>query len=156
MSESDVITVRGLRKAYGTGVVVHRLDLDVHAGEIVGLAGANGAGKTTTVECIQGLRRPDSGSLRVLGFDPVTQAARLRPLLGSQLQDSGLPARLRVGEAVELFATRRAADGASCWSGSGWASAAARRSPRSAAASGSGCSSCSRCSTGRAWSSSTS
>ena len=111
MSESDVITVRGLHKAYRTRVVVHRLDLDVHAGEIVGLAGANGAGKTTTVECIQGLRTPDSGSLRVLGFDPVTEAARLRPLLGSQLQDSGLPARLRVAEAVELFATRRAADG---------------------------------------------
>jgi ABC-2 type transport system ATP-binding protein len=111
MSNSDVITVRGLHKAYGTRVVVHRLDLDVRAGEIVGLAGANGAGKTTTVECIQGLRTPDSGSLRVLGFDPVTQAARLRPLLGSQLQDSGLPARLRVAEAVELFATGRAADG---------------------------------------------
>ncbi len=109
--ESPVITVRGLHKAYGTRVVVHRLDLDVHAGEIVGLAGANGAGKTTTVECIQGLRTPDSGSLRVLGFDPVTQAARLRPLLGSQLQDSGLPARLRVAEALELFATPRGADG---------------------------------------------
>jgi ABC-2 type transport system ATP-binding protein len=111
MSNSDVITVRGLHKAYGTRVVVHRLDLDVRAGEIVGLAGANGAGKTTTVECIQGLRTPDSGSLRVLGFDPVTQAARLRPLLGSQLQDSGLPARLRVAEALELFATPGAADG---------------------------------------------
>ena len=111
MSDSDVITVRGLRKAYGTRVVVDRLDLDVHAGEIVGLAGANGAGKTTTVECIQGLRTPDSGSLRVLGFDPVTQAARLRPLLGSQLQDSGLPARLRVAEALDLFAAPRATDG---------------------------------------------
>ena len=79
------------------------LDLDVPAGEIVGLVGANGAGKTTTVECIQGLRRPDAGMLRVLGFDPVTQAARLRPLLGSQLQDSALPDRLRVTEALDLF-----------------------------------------------------
>jgi ABC-2 type transport system ATP-binding protein len=111
MTEFDVVTVRGLRKAYGARVVVDGLDLDVHAGEILGLTGANGAGKTTTVECIQGLRRPDSGTLRVLGFDPVTQAARMRPLLGSQLQDSALPDRLRVAEAVELFAGRQARDG---------------------------------------------
>jgi ABC-2 type transport system ATP-binding protein len=111
MTECDVVTVRGLRKAYGARVVVDGLDLDVHAGEILGLTGANGAGKTTTVECIQGLRRPDSGTLSVLGFDPVTQAARMRPLLGSQLQDSALPDRLRVAEAVELFAARRARDG---------------------------------------------
>lgn len=88
-----------------------RLDLDVHAGEILGLTGTNGAGKTTTVECIQGLRRPDSGTLSVLGYDPATQAGRIRPLLGSQLQDSALPDRLRVAEAVELFAGRRARDG---------------------------------------------
>jgi len=111
MNEIDVVTVRGLRKAYGSRVVVDGLDLDVRAGEIVGLAGANGAGKTTTVECIQGLRRPDSGTLSVLGFDPATQAARMRPLLGSQLQDSALPDRLRVAEAVELFAGPRARDG---------------------------------------------
>jgi len=111
MVKSNVVTVRGLRKAYGTRVVVDDLDLDVHAGEILGLTGANGAGKTTTVECIQGLRRPDSGTLSVLGFDPVTQAARMRPLLGSQLQDSALPDRLRVTEAVELFARQHARDG---------------------------------------------
>src|ERR1700749_5216460 len=105
MTESDVVTVRGLRKKYGSRVVVDGLDLDVHAGEILGLAGANGAGKTTTVECIQGLRRPDSGTLSLLGFDPVTQAARLRPLIGSQLQASALPDRLRVAEAIDLFAT---------------------------------------------------
>ncbi len=97
------MTVRGLRKAYGGRTVVDGLDLDVRAGEMVGLIGANGAGKTTTVECVQGLRRPDSGSMRVLGLDPVTQPHRLRPLIGSQLQDSALPARLRVGEAVALF-----------------------------------------------------
>jgi len=111
MNETDVITVRGLYKAYRTRVVVDRLDLDVRAGEIVGLVGANGAGKTTTVECIQGLRRPDGGTLRVLGYDPATQAALLRPHLGSQLQDSALPDRIRVAEAVDLFATRRARDG---------------------------------------------
>jgi ABC-2 type transport system ATP-binding protein len=111
MSERDVVTVRGLRKTYGKRAVVDGVDLAVAAGEIVGLAGANGAGKTTTVECIQGLRRPDAGVLRVLGYDPVTQAARLRPLVGSQLQDSALPDRLRVAEALDLFATSRARDG---------------------------------------------
>lgn len=100
--------MRGLRKAYGNRLVVDGLDLDVPAGEIVGLIGANGAGKTTTVECIQGLRKPDAGMLRVLGYDPVTQAEELRPLIGSQLQDSALPDRLRVAEAVELFGTARA------------------------------------------------
>ena len=103
--------MRGLRKAYGNRVVVDGLDLDVPAGEIVGLIGANGAGKTTTVECIQGLRKPDAGTLRVLGYDPVTQAEELRPLIGSQLQDSALPDRLRVAEAVGLFSTARARDG---------------------------------------------
>src|SRR6516164_2960581 len=111
MSKPHVVTVRGLRKAYGNRVVVDGLDLDVPAGEIVGLIGANGAGKTTTVECIQGLRRPDAGQLSVLGYDPVTQAEQLRPLIGSQLQDSALPDRLRVAEAVELFSTARARDG---------------------------------------------
>ena len=103
--------MRGLRKAYGNRVVVDDLDLDVPAGEIVGLIGANGAGKTTTVECIQGLRKPDAGTLRVLGYDPVTQAQELRPLIGSQLQDSALPDRLRVAEATGLFSTARARDG---------------------------------------------
>src|SRR5262245_43879388 len=110
MSKCDVVTVRGLQKKYGSRVVVDRLDLDVRAGEIVGLAGANGAGKTTTVECIQGLRKPDAGQLRVLGYNPATQAAQLRPLVGSQLQDSALPDRLRVSEALGLFATRQARD----------------------------------------------
>ena len=105
-----VVTVRALRKCYGGRAVVDNLDLDVAAGEVVGLIGANGAGKTTTVECLQGLRRPDAGSVRVLGLDPVQDASQLRPLIGSQLQDSGLPDRLRVSEAVELFSGRRACD----------------------------------------------
>src|SRR6266496_3666179 len=87
MSEPQVVTVRGLRKSYGTRMVVDGLDLDVPAGEIVGLLGANGAGKTTTVECIQGLRKPDDGRLRVLGFDPVTQ--------GELLEQFGLTQRRR-------------------------------------------------------------
>ncbi len=108
MTNQDVVTIRDLRKTYGGRVVVDGLNLDVDQGEVVGLLGANGAGKTTAVECMQGLRRPDSGVLRVLGYDPVRQADQLRPLIGSQLQDSALPDRLRVGEAVDLFATSRA------------------------------------------------
>src|SRR5882757_4936889 len=111
MRNQAVVMIRDLRKRYGGRAVVDGVDLDVEAGEVVGLIGANGAGKTTTVECIQGLRRPDSGTLRVLGYDPTTQADQLRPLIGSQLQDSALPDRLRVHEAVELFATSRARSG---------------------------------------------
>ena len=103
-----VVTVRGLTKSYGGRNVVDELDLDVGAGEVVGLIGANGAGKTTTVECLQGLRRPDAGHVRVLGLDPVRDAQRLRPQIGSQLQSSGLPDRLRVAEAVTLFSGQRA------------------------------------------------
>jgi ABC-2 type transport system ATP-binding protein len=107
----SVVTVRGLTKAYGGRTVVDRLDLDVHAGEVLGLIGANGAGKTTTVEILQGLRRQDAGEVRVLGLDPHHDADRLRLQLGSQLQSSGLPDRLRVGEAVTLFAGPHASDG---------------------------------------------
>jgi ABC-2 type transport system ATP-binding protein len=106
-----VVTVCGLTKAYGGRTVVDRLDFDVHAGEVLGLIGANGAGKTTTVEILQGLRRQDAGEVRVLGLDPHHDADRLRPQIGSQLQSSGLPDRLRVAEAVALFAGPDASDG---------------------------------------------
>ena len=76
------------------------------AREIVGLVGANGAGKTTTVECVQGLRKPDGGTLRVLSFDPVTQSLAGAGPACSQLQSSALPDRLRVGETVRLFSGR--------------------------------------------------
>jgi ABC-2 type transport system ATP-binding protein len=103
MNDDRVVSVRGLIKAYGNRRVVDGLDLDVAEGQIIGLIGANGAGKTTTVECIQGLRRPDAGRLRVFGLDPLADGDRLRRMVGSQLQSSGLPDRLRVGEAVQLF-----------------------------------------------------
>ena len=106
-----VVHVRGLTKSYGGRLVVDHLDLDVRAGEVLGLIGGNGAGKTTTVEILQGLRVQDAGRVRVLGLDPGHDADRLRPQIGSQLQSSELPDRLRVGEAIELFANRRAADG---------------------------------------------
>jgi ABC-2 type transport system ATP-binding protein len=99
-----VITVDHLRKTYRHVVAVDDLSFDVEGGEIFGILGPNGAGKTTTVECIQGLRRPDGGAIRVLGLDPATQAVQLRQRIGSQLQDSSLPGRLKVAESIELFA----------------------------------------------------
>ena len=97
------IEVSGLVKTYDQIRVVDGLDLRVDTGQIFGLLGANGAGKTTAVECLQGLRRPDAGRLRVLGLDPIGDRDRLRLLVGSQLQDSALPDRLRVHEAIALF-----------------------------------------------------
>jgi ABC-2 type transport system ATP-binding protein len=105
---SPVVTVRELCKRYDDRLVVDHVDLDVAEGEIVGLLGRNGAGKTTTVECITGLRRPDSGAVRVLGLDPQVDGEQLRSLVGSQLQDSALPDRLQVAEAIELFRGPRA------------------------------------------------
>jgi len=99
-----VITASHLRKAYRHVVAVDDLSFDVEAGEIFGIVGPNGAGKTTTVECLQGLRHPDGGTIQVLGLDPTSQAAELRQRIGSQLQDSALPGRLRVAESIELFA----------------------------------------------------
>jgi ABC-2 type transport system ATP-binding protein len=99
-----VVEVCHLSKAYGSTLAVDDVSFSVGHDEIFGILGPNGAGKTTTVECIQGLRRPDGGTIRVLGLDPTTQAAQLRQRIGSQLQDSALPGRLQVAEAIELFA----------------------------------------------------
>jgi ABC-2 type transport system ATP-binding protein len=99
-----VIEVEGLHKSYGDHVAVEDVGLEVRAGEIFGLLGPNGAGKTTTVECLQGLRRRDRGRVRVLGLDPERDGDRLRRRIGAQLQSSALPDRLRVGEALWLFA----------------------------------------------------
>jgi ABC-2 type transport system ATP-binding protein len=104
MSE-PAITVRGLRKVYRTNVAVDRVSLDVERGEIFGIVGPNGSGKTTTVECLQGLRRADEGALQVLGLDPWAQGALLRSRIGSQLQESALPDRIKVWEALDLFAS---------------------------------------------------
>ncbi|MDM8001114.1 MAG: ABC transporter ATP-binding protein [Dehalococcoidia bacterium] len=100
-----IIEVEHLRKAYGPTVAVDDISFEVAEGEIFGLLGPNGAGKTTTVECLQGLRRPDAGRLRVLGLDPQSDGRELRRLIGSQLQDSALPDRMRVWEALDLFSS---------------------------------------------------
>jgi ABC-2 type transport system ATP-binding protein len=107
-----VIEVQGLTKRYGAHLAVDDVGFTVTEGETFGILGVNGAGKTTTVECLQGLRRPDRGQMRVLGLDPRTAGSQLRALVGSQLQASALPDRLRVEEAVLLFGDgdRRSAD----------------------------------------------
>jgi ABC-2 type transport system ATP-binding protein len=100
-----VIEVNNLRKRYGSHVAVADVSFQVHQGEIFGLLGRNGAGKTTTVECLQGLRRADGGRVRVLGLDPQRHTQQLRRRIGCQLQEAALPDRLRVWEALDLFAS---------------------------------------------------
>ncbi|WCN81069.1 ABC transporter ATP-binding protein [Micromonospora sp. LH3U1] len=100
-----VIEVTHLKKRYGDLVAVDDVSFTVEAGEIFGVLGPNGAGKTTTVECVAGLRVPDGGGVSVLGIDPRGDAAQLRQRVGVQLQESQLPDRLRVAEALELYAS---------------------------------------------------
>ena len=101
----QAVSVRGLHKRYGSTIAVADVSFEVEQGEIFGLLGRNGSGKTTTVECLQGLRHVDGGELRVLGHDPRASPATVRRLVGSQLQDSALPDRLRVWEALRLFSS---------------------------------------------------
>jgi ABC-2 type transport system ATP-binding protein len=100
-----VIEVQGLHKRYRDTVAVDDVSLTVGEGEIFGILGRNGAGKTTTVECIEGLRRPDRGDIRVLGLDPRRDRAELTQVLGAQLQDSQLPDAIQVAEAVRLYSS---------------------------------------------------
>jgi len=110
---AEVIEVQHLHKEYGDTVAVGDVSFSVDEGEIFGILGPNGAGKTTTVECVEGLREPDRGQIRVLGLDPQRDRAELTQRLGVQLQESRLPDRLRVAEALELFSSfyREPADG---------------------------------------------
>ena len=94
-----------LRKQYGKTVAVGDVSFSIHEGEIFGIIGPNGAGKTTTVECVSGLRVPDSGSISVYGLSPQKDRDRIREFVGVQLQETALPPRLKVGEAVNLFAS---------------------------------------------------
>jgi ABC-2 type transport system ATP-binding protein len=98
-----VIEVEHLHKSYGGTVAVDDVSFTVEQGEIFGILGRNGAGKTTTVECLVGLRKPDRGSIQILGRDPQKDHAELTRRVGVQLQDSQLPERLRVGEAIRLY-----------------------------------------------------
>jgi ABC-2 type transport system ATP-binding protein len=100
---APVVDVLHLNKRYGDFTAVRDISFSVEDGEIFGILGPNGSGKTTTVESLQGLRRIDGGSVKVLGLDPVTQASEIRRMIGSQLQESALPDRVKVWEALDLF-----------------------------------------------------
>ena len=100
-----VIEVSGVRKAYGKTVAVADASFTVQQGEIFGLIGPNGAGKTTTMECIEGLRKPDAGTIAVLGLDPYRQVYQLQERIGVQLQQAQLQKRIKVWEAVDLWAS---------------------------------------------------
>src|SRR5271170_543142 len=110
----SVIQVSGVRKTYGPTVAVDEVSFEVHDGEIFGLIGPNGAGKTTTMECIEGLRTPDRGVISVLGLNPFHDVYKLQERIGVQLQQAQLQKRIKVWEAVDLWASlyrRNAIDG---------------------------------------------
>lgn len=104
MRNESVVQVRGLVKRYGTRTAVDGLDLDVRAGTVTAVLGPNGAGKTTTVETCEGYRRADAGTVRVLGLDPVADAARLRPRIGVMLQSGGVYSGARADEMLRHMA----------------------------------------------------
>jgi ABC-2 type transport system ATP-binding protein len=99
------VRVRTLRKTYGRTVALDEVSFDVRRGEIFGLIGPNGAGKTTTMECVEGLRKPDRGAIAVLGMDPIRHVYDLQQRIGVQLQQAQLQKRIKVGEAVDLWAS---------------------------------------------------
>jgi ABC-2 type transport system ATP-binding protein len=103
--EQPAVTITSLVKRYGSLLAVDDVSFSIQEGEIFGIIGPNGAGKTTTVECISGLRIPDSGSISVYGLSPQHDRDKIREFVGVQLQESALPPRLKVGEALELFAS---------------------------------------------------
>jgi ABC-2 type transport system ATP-binding protein len=100
-----VIQVSGVRKTYGSMVAVDEVSFDVKDGEIFGLIGPNGAGKTTTMECVEGLRTPDRGAISVLGLNPFRDVYKLQDRIGVQLQQAQLQKRIKVWEAVDLWAS---------------------------------------------------
>ncbi|ARI55149.1 MULTISPECIES: ABC transporter ATP-binding protein [Streptomyces] len=104
MENEPVVQVTGLVKRYGTKTAVDGLDLVVRAGAVTAVLGPNGAGKTTTVETCEGYRRPDAGTVRVLGLDPVADAGRLRPRIGVMLQSGGVYSGARADEMLRHMA----------------------------------------------------
>jgi ABC-2 type transport system ATP-binding protein len=102
---NQVIRVSGIRKTYGRTVAVDEVSFEVNEGEIFGLIGPNGAGKTTTMECVEGVRKPDRGNILVLGLDPFRDVYKLQERIGVQLQQAQLQKRIKVWEAVDLWAS---------------------------------------------------
>ena len=102
---TSVIEVTGLTKRYGDRAVVDGICFGVDRGEIFGILGPNGAGKTTAIECLEGLRRRDAGQVRILGLDPRTDRHRLHQRIGVQLQQTQLQDKLKVREALDMYAS---------------------------------------------------
>jgi len=102
---NPVVRVENIRKLYGRTVAVSDVSFEVRQGEIFGLIGPNGAGKTTTMECVEGLRSPDGGKIAVFGLDPVRDVYRLQDRIGVQLQEAQLQKRIKVWEAIDLWAS---------------------------------------------------
>ena len=100
-----VVRVDNLRKRYGSLEALRGVTFDIKAGEVFGLLGPNGAGKTTTIEILEGLRQPDGGTVTVCGMDPGREKAALKERIGAQLQATVLPDKIRVEEALSLFAS---------------------------------------------------
>jgi ABC-2 type transport system ATP-binding protein len=113
VSRQPVIHVASIGKRYGLTVAVDAVSFDVEAGEIFGLIGPNGAGKTTTMECVDGLRTPDSGVVAVLGLDPRRDRYALQQRIGVQLQEAQLQKRIKISEAIGLWSSfyRKHVDG---------------------------------------------
>ncbi len=105
MTVQPVIHVSRIRKTYGRTVAVDEVSFEVAEGEIFGLIGPNGAGKTTTLECVEGLRTPDRGAISVLALDPFRDVYKLQDRIGVQLQEAQLQKRIKVWEAVDLWAS---------------------------------------------------
>ena len=101
--QEPAVSVRHLHKTYGPVIAVDDVSFTVAAGEIFGVLGPNGAGKTTTVECAIGLRAPDAGTVRLMGLDPRADRDRIHEIVGVQLQAGALPAKLRVGEILDMY-----------------------------------------------------
>ncbi len=99
----EIISIKEFTKSYDDFVAVDKISFGVEKGEIFGLLGPNGAGKTTTLECLEGLRQPDSGELRILDVDPLREPGKLRNMIGVQLQTSGLPDNMTVNESLKIF-----------------------------------------------------
>jgi len=104
-SNSLVVRAEGLHKRYGDVEALRGVSFEIKKGEVFGLLGPNGAGKTTTIEILEGLRQPDSGSVQVCGFDPAQESAQLKQKIGAQLQATVLHDKVRVEEALRLFAS---------------------------------------------------
>jgi ABC-2 type transport system ATP-binding protein len=103
-ANSAVVRVEGLRKRYGDLEALRGITFEIRTGEVFGLLGPNGAGKTTTIEILEGLRQPDGGTVTVCGMDPSSEPNALKQRIGAQLQATVLPDKIRVEEAIALYA----------------------------------------------------